>query len=124
MRLYVLDEQRQPVTVDSFDKWHEWIYDNNNKRTVLSTILDDGTHILTVFLAHSTAWSDEANPHTFQTMIVGGDYEKKEKYYTSWMAAEEGHKKIVAEILATDPEWPMDIEVQADKLMDFYGVIH
>lgn len=109
MWLYVLDEKKQPKCVDSFDKWSEWL--QKNSRTVASSELDDGTMVLTVFLAHNTNWSDRENPQTFQTMIVGGNHHMKERYYASWESAEKGHEEVVAALLkAYDPVWPMELE--------------
>lgn len=109
MWLYVLNENRQPVCVDSFDKWVEGFVKTN--RTVASTELDDGTHILTVFLGHDTVWSDRDNPQTFQTMIVNGDHHMKERYYTSWESAEKGHEEVVELLLNNnDPVWPEELE--------------
>ena len=126
MWLYVLNEVKKPILADSFDVWVQWLQKNMENRTVASTELDDGTYILTVFLAHSTPFSDKQNPQTFQTMIVGGDHHMKERYYTSWESAEKGHEEVVAAVLAdNDPIWPEDIELPdfSERLMDFYGVI-
>lgn len=129
MWLYILDKDNKPVQCDSFGQWHEWIQNNNNNRTVASHYFEeDETHVLTVFLGHSSVWSDRENPYTFQTMIVGGNHHMKERYYATWEQAEEGHKEIVAALLEnTDPVWPEElpeIVIEADRLMDFYGVIH
>lgn len=114
MWLYVLNKKKQPVAVDSFDKWGEWISTNN--RTVASTELDDGTHILTVFLAHSTPFCDKKNPLTFQTMIVNGKHHMKDRYYSSWDQAEKGHEEVVAALLEDhDPVWPEELDNESES---------
>ena len=110
MRLYVLNEQRQPVTVDSFEEWGEWLYKNKEKRIIASSHFEDGTIIITAFMAHSTPFSDENDPQTFQTQVYGGDHNGKTRYYASWEQAEEGHRQMVLEVRkAIEIEWPEEI---------------
>lgn len=116
MWLYILDDKRRVVPIDSFEKWSEWLQANIHNRNVAVTELDDGTYIMTVFLAHSSLWSDKKNPYTFQTMVIGDKHNIVERYYVSWEEAEKGHEEIVQSLLDNhDPIWPAELEEKEDE---------
>jgi peroxiredoxin family protein len=114
MRLYVLDG-RTPTLARSFDEWIAWIAEHQKDMVVASTELEDGTHIFTTFLGHSTVYSDELNPLTFSTKVFGGPSHDKERYTTSWESAEKMHEAMVLQLMDDiNVEWPEElVEVQA-----------
>ena len=61
--------------------------------------------VSTVFLILNHSWEPFGRPLIFETMIFGGPHDSYCDRYSTWEEAEEGHRHVVAALLAgRDPE--------------------
>ena len=97
---YILDENHNPVPVEDHQAYYDWMAGRKEQvRRVAMTKFPDGTYISTVFLGMDHGWGLLGeNPVLFETMVFSqGEEGKYCRRYTTWAAAEYGHKEIVAD---------------------------
>lgn len=93
---YILDENHNPVPVSSFEEYSSWVNELNDK--VAKTEFKDGTYISTMFLGFNHNIFGEGKPILFEIMLFPrGRICGYTRRYTSWEAAERGHKEVVAD---------------------------
>jgi hypothetical protein len=95
---YILDDDNNPIPCKDLMEWGHWIEDNNEKRRVAESILDDGKRVSTVFLGLDHSFGEESAPVLFETMV----FPNKESYgdldcerYRTWDEALAGHEAMV-----------------------------
>lgn len=88
---YILEGKR-PVKCYDLTEWCKFVENNNRivKQTHLGKVL-----ISTVFLGLDHRFTGEGPPILFETMIFGGTHNDYQVRYTTWKAAEAGHKRAV-----------------------------
>lgn len=98
--LYYRLEGKKPVPVD-IREWGKCFEKKN--RHVAKTVIEGSTEkigISTVFLGLDHRYG-EGKPLLFETMVFGGELDSDMERYTSWTAAEKGHKKMVKNVMKT-----------------------
>lgn len=105
---WVLDRNNQPVAAD-IQTWAEF-FEHHGRRRVAQTYLwlPWRTHISTVFLGLDHGFG-EGSPIVFETMIFGGSETGYQERYTSWVEAEEGHKRAVLRARIAPLIWIRDL---------------
>ena len=95
---YILDG-KVPVLCDDVVAWGAWFEGREGRQVASDTI--DGALVSTVFLGIDHNYG-EGPPILFETMIFDhpdfGDYQRR---YTSWDAAEDGHREAVEMVSAS-----------------------
>jgi len=91
--LYILKDG-VPVLANTIDEWGTW-FETAERQVALDEI--DGVEVSTVFLGADYSHTGGA-PVLYETMIFGGEYDKKYQYYHTLEEAREGHRKAVAMI--------------------------
>lgn len=91
MRHYVL-EGKTPIPVSDFTEWAVQLEITNRK--VNNTVLENETHISTVFLGLDHSW-DGGPPLLFETMIFGGEHDGYQERCSTWDEAEIQHEIAV-----------------------------
>lgn len=104
MHIYTLDG-KIPKPCHNILEWSAWMHKAD--RTVKKTIVGDDK-ISTVFIGINSVLTGE--PLIFETMIFGGDRDGEMWRYATWEEAEEGHDKLVTEVLhnISPPSNPTD----------------
>jgi hypothetical protein len=99
---YILDEKGKPIPEENYQKWSQWMFENESNRRVASTIIST-FEISTIFLGvnHSPAIQfDSKYPILFETAIL--DYPaKKSRVFARYRTKTEalrGHRKAENEI--------------------------
>lgn len=96
-KLYILDEKGIPKVERNKKKWTQWFIENDQKRRVLRTELNNEQVIVsTVFLAVDHSFG-ESKPLLYETIVFPHDLGILERYHTKEEAIE-GHKKIVRDL--------------------------
>jgi len=93
MSYYILDDKKNAVLV-GFSRWSTWFSDNDDKRKVGLTTLEDGMVVSTVFVGIDI--SEEG--YLFETLISSKEECTPDGIimrYKTWAVAEEGHNEIV-----------------------------
>lgn len=88
-RLYVLDENHNPVVEVDMHKWGKFF--ENEARTVAKT-RKDGVDVSTVFLGMDHGWG-EGPPILFETMIFGGEHNEDQWRCSTWDEAVKMHER-------------------------------
>ncbi len=98
---YIL-RNKKPVPISSIDEWGRML--KRKDRRVAKTIIEGGKEeikISTVFLGLNENYSGHGKPVLFETMVFGGDLDGDMYRYTSWTAAEKGHRKMIKRVTDT-----------------------
>lgn len=95
MSWYKLDENNNPVKVESSKDYSDWVAENEAKRVVMQQKIDR-IRISTVFLGldHSFPRNDK-KPLLWETMIFGGEHDQYQERYYSFNDALDGHFKAL-----------------------------
>jgi hypothetical protein len=100
---YILTPARETKAVDACE-WCEWRSKCEDWRIDKTEIGAGDVEVSTVFLGLDHGWSQDGPPVLFETMIFGGDYDQHCWRYTSYVAAQAGHTRIVVDLTAgVDP---------------------
>lgn len=92
----------EPVAVDDLQAWAEWYSGDNRNvaRDVILTTCERGEiTVSTVFLGIDTGSIFSETPRLFETMVFGGAKNHKQVRYATWDEAEQGHARIVREVM-------------------------
>lgn len=92
---YILDHRRQPLEV-SMAVWSEWMA--SAERHVALDERGD-VQVSTVFLGLDHNHWGSGPPILFETMVFGGPLDGQQQRYTTWRAAEHGHRAWVERAL-------------------------
>lgn len=90
---YTLDENKQPHAVSMLESGKLLTKDRQVANTYIW--LPGRARISTIFLALDHNYFGIGPPILFETMIFGGPQDQYQERYTSWIEAEEGHKRAV-----------------------------
>lgn len=102
---YILDEFGNPVEESDILKWGKWFSENNERRVIRKTKIDNGNIVVsTVFLGINHNFRD-GEPLIFETMVFCiNELNPMHNYqlrYSDKVSAVSGHKKIVDSIKAS-----------------------
>lgn len=92
---YILDENRNPVPVDTLEEWASR-FERENRHVGHDTI--GGMRISTVFLGLDHSFSSEGPPLLFETMVFGGEGSHLEDFCVraaTWDEALANHQAAV-----------------------------
>ncbi len=94
---------KKPVLVKDIAEWGKCFEKEN--RSVAKTVVEGGKEeieVSTVFLGMDHGHGiRKGKPVLFETMVFGGKLNQDMERYTSWAAAEKGHKRMVKEVMKT-----------------------
>ena len=97
MTLWKLDaDGRTPVTTEDVREWGKML-DSDARIVGKDTVA--GQDVSTVFLGVDHSFGGSV-PVLWETMIFSGPHNGYQLRYSSWEAAEAGHKRIVSALLA------------------------
>lgn len=88
---YVLDGKKPVPCYDTME-WGRWF--ETADRHVAYTKTGNGT-VSTIFLGVNHNFRQGGKPIFFETMVLGGIFDKDMQRYSTWGEAEEGHKRKV-----------------------------
>jgi hypothetical protein len=93
---YILEDQR-PQPCNDVDLWRNWMgtFQRWVGDTELTGSAGAAVRICTVFLGLDVSFGG-ATPILFETMILGGQYDRELYRYYTWADAQTGHSAIVA----------------------------
>jgi hypothetical protein len=113
---YIL-EGREPVRCDDLSSWNAWM--ETSARLVEDSTLEDDAHnvvrVCTVFLGVDVGFG-AGQPILFETMILGGKWDRELFRYCTWEAAHEGHSAIVQGLIDSGPDAVSDWVLKARDL--------
>ena len=78
--------------------WARWFETAGESRIVAKTNLPNDVRVSTVFLGLDHRFSLVGPPILFETMVFGGKFDGDMERYTTWAAAEKGHKRMVERV--------------------------
>lgn len=88
-RLFILNDDREPVPARDFMQWAEWC--ERDMRRVALTTLADGSEVSTVFIG--------CLPALFETAHLRRDGTEILSRTSTWQAAEQAHADAVARLI-------------------------
>ena len=92
---YILDDENKPVAEEDFLKFAMWCSENESRRIVAKTNVDETYRVSTVFLGVSHGY-EGSEPIVFETALFkDGKLEHIAGRYTSWDEAEQQHAEVV-----------------------------
>jgi hypothetical protein len=86
---YYILKDRVVVPVANVLVWSYWMHHNDADRIVAKTVIGAG-HVSTVFLGMDHQLG-EGPPLLFETVVIGGPYDKKMWHCSTWAEAEARH---------------------------------
>lgn len=92
-RLYILDDDGNPVRTRSLMRWGEWMASTRNERRVVRNKIGD-VLVSTVFLGLDHGYGS-GPPILWETMIFGGKHDRYQERYSTRADAEAGHQRAV-----------------------------
>lgn len=101
MSNYIL-EGKKPVKMDDVIEWGKWF--ETADRTVRKTKIDKDTEVSTVFLGVDHDFLQTGDPVLFETMVFVKGEGNLGARYTTWDAAEKGHKDFCKVVFKVDVE--------------------
>jgi len=100
---YVLNDHKQPVACDDLITWKAWIETPN--RWVQDTLISDPdqnqVRICTAFLGIDVGFG-VGEPILFETMVLGGMFDRELYRYCTWEDAQVGHAAMLERVKAQD----------------------
>jgi hypothetical protein len=113
---YTLDAH-EPHRCNDLPAWKAWM--ESPQRIIQTTSLEDDAHnpvrVCTVFLGLDVSFGI-GDPILFETMVLGGKWDRELYRYYTWQAAHDGHTAIVQRVKDGDTTKPSDIVVKAREL--------
>ena len=108
---------REPVRCSDLPSWKAWM--ETPGRLIQDTSLEDTAHnlvrVCTVFLGIDVSFG-LGQPVLFETMVLGGRWDRELYRYCTWQAALEGHAAIVQGLRDPDPGALSDLVREAQDL--------
>ena len=111
MEMYILDDERNPVSCDDIGKWGEFQRDPEKRRVARSEF--GPVSVSTVFLGMDHSFGG-GPPLLFETMIFGGKSDGYMDRYSTWQEAEAGHEAACLLVNADS--------IQRDKKLGELGI--
>lgn len=97
MRLGILDPKTKQVRiVEDVMEWGRW-FEQTEDRVVRQDYVGEW-QVSTVFLGIDHGWRDGA-PLWFETMVFGGPLDLEGRRYTSYEAAQTGHREMLEQVI-------------------------
>ncbi len=107
---YVLDGSHEPVPCNDLAMWKAWM--NTPERWVEDALLSDRAgnqvRVCTVFLGLDLGFDNAERPILFETMVLGGRWDRALYRYCTWREAQEGHALLLKH-LRVDDRAPIEI---------------
>lgn len=107
----------EPVCCTDLPAWKAWM--ESPQRLIQETPLEDDQHnpvrVCTAFLGIDVSFG-VGEPILFETMVLGGKWDRELFRYYTWEAAYEGHAAIVQCLKDGDTDEPGDIVLKAREL--------
>ncbi len=107
---YVLDGSHEPVPCNDLAMWKAWM--NTPERLVEDALLSDRAgnqvRVCTVFLGLDLGFDNAERPILFETMVLGGIWDRALYRYCTWREAQEGHALLLKH-LQVDDRAPIEI---------------
>jgi len=101
---YVLDGSHEPVPCNDLAMWKAWM--NKPERRVEDTLLsdraDNQVRVCTVFLGLDLGFDNAERPILFETMVLGGIWDRALYRYCTWREAQEGHALLLKHLQVDD----------------------
>lgn len=99
---YILDEHGEPVRCDDLVAWAKWF--QTAERHVAQDITPGGARVSTVFLGvdHGYGLGGPGIPVLWETMVFDGPMNMACDRYTYREAAERGHARMLARVIAAE----------------------
>jgi hypothetical protein len=89
-----------PVDIKTYLEYQQKaFYENKEANTHVGDDTKHGVRVSTVFLGVNANILKKGKPLLFETMIFGGIRNGERHRYSTWEEAENGHKKIIKEIV-------------------------
>lgn len=105
---YILDEALVPVRTDVVN-YTRWCGTIGCRWEVGKDDISDA-HVSTVFLGRQENWhTPGAPPEFFETMVFGGEFDHRQRRYSTWDEARSGHEDWVKRLrdgVSLDDEEP------------------
>lgn len=104
---YILggEDGHTPILEPDFMAWARWFeqasHDGAAGRRVAQTC-DGDIRVSTVFLGLDHQWGS-GPPLLFETMVFGGPLDSEQDRYSTWEAADEGHREMVRRVTEAMP---------------------
>jgi len=94
---YVLDGSHEPVPCNDLAMWKAWM--NTPERWVEDALLsdraDNQVRVCTVFLGLDLGFGSADRPILFETMVLGGMWDRALYRYCTWREAQDGHALLL-----------------------------
>jgi hypothetical protein len=107
----------EPVRCNDLRSWKAWM--ESPQRIIQETALEDESHssvrVCTAFLGIDVSFG-VGEPILFETMVLGGKWDRELFRYCTWEAAYESHAAIVQCLKDGDTDKPGDIVLKAREL--------
>jgi hypothetical protein len=101
---YVLDGSHEPVPCNDLATWKAWM--NTPERWVEDALLldraDNQVRVCTVFLGLDLGFNNAERPILFETMVLGGIWDRALYRYCTWREAQEGHALLLRHLQVDD----------------------
>mgnify|MGYP001606146526 CR=1 FL=1 len=95
MKQYILQDKK-PVECDDIEKWGRMMGSDTERRVAHDEI--GKIRVSTVFLGLDHRFDSAGDPILFETLVFGGELDGEMNRYTTWEAAELGHKAMVERV--------------------------
>ena len=109
--------RHEPVRCNDLRSWKAWM--ESPQRLIQETSLEDQpqnpVRVCTAFLGIDVSFG-VGEPILFETMVLGGKWDRELFRYYTWKAAYEGHAAIVRCLTEGDTGKPSDIVLKAREL--------
>lgn len=112
---YILDEDKNPIKVDSAIDWGEWRSKDENTRVRLTNVRHRNFSVSTVFLGmdqdscsllKKEDLPNDYKPLVFETLVQSDDeWDEFMWKYRTWEEAEMGHVMIIKAIMRSKVEF-------------------
>jgi len=101
---YVLDGSHEPVPCNDLAMWKAWM--NTPERWVEDALFsdraDNQVRVCTVFLGLDLGFDNAERPILFETMVLGGRWDRALYRYCTWREAQEGHALVLKHLQVDD----------------------
>ena len=94
MKLYILDENRQAISVE-FNEWAKE-FKTSARQVAVTTFVD--CKVSTVFLGVDHNYFDVGPPLLFETLVFDGVLDDEMRRCSTWEEAEIQHAEVVQEV--------------------------